>query len=83
LLPSDPLTVTPVALVAATVSVEEVPAAIDAGFAVIVTVGAAAAAVTVTVAVPDPVPAAPVAVAVYVAVAPGWTACVPPLAASV
>ena len=38
--PSDPVTVTLVAFVAVTVNVEEAPAAIDVGLAVIVTVGA-------------------------------------------
>ena len=40
LLPSDPVTVIAVALVAATVSVEAVPAVTEAGLAEIVTVGA-------------------------------------------
>jgi hypothetical protein len=39
LLPSDPVTVTVVAFVAATVNVEEAPAAIEVGLAVMVTVG--------------------------------------------
>jgi hypothetical protein len=39
LLPSDPLTVTLVAFAAVTVNVEEPPAAIDAGLAVMLTVG--------------------------------------------
>ena len=39
-MPSDPVTVTVVAFVAATVNVEEAPAVIDVGLAVIVTVGA-------------------------------------------
>jgi hypothetical protein len=50
-LPSDPVTTTVVALVAATVRVEPVPAEMVVGFAAIVTVGAGGAAVTVTVAV--------------------------------
>jgi len=62
-LPSLPVTVTCVALLAVTINVEEPPAAIDVGFATIVTVGAAPA-VTVTIAVADAVPPAPVAVAV-------------------
>ena len=71
--------VTPVALVAVTVNVDEAPAAIDVGFAVMVTVGAGLA-VIVTVAVAEALPPGPVAVAVYVVVAPGLTDCVPPLA---
>jgi hypothetical protein len=52
--PSLPLTVTVVAFVAATVSVEEPPAAMEAGLALMVTVGAAAAVTeTVAVAVAD------------------------------
>ena len=39
LLPSEPVTVTVVAFVAATVSVDVPPAAIEVGFAVMVTVG--------------------------------------------
>ena len=39
MLPSVPLTVTPVALVAVTVKVEEPPAVIEVGLAVMVTVG--------------------------------------------
>jgi hypothetical protein len=58
--------VTVVAFAAATVSVEELPAAIEGGAAEIVTVGAfgAAPTVTVAVAVAGVVPAAPFAVAV-------------------
>jgi hypothetical protein len=57
--------VTVVAFVAATVNVDEPPAAIDVGLAVMVTVGAAAApTVTVAVAVADVLPDAPFAVAV-------------------
>ena len=52
-----------VALVAVTIRIEELPAAIDVGFAAIVTVGAGFA-VTVTVAVAVADPAAPVAVTV-------------------
>jgi len=64
-LPSEPITVTLVALVAATVSVEDCPAVIDVGLADIVTVGAAVPpTVTVAVAVAGVVPAAPVAVTV-------------------
>jgi hypothetical protein len=79
---SDPEIVTVVAFAAATVSVDEPPAVIEAGFAEIVTVGADAVTVTVAVAVAGDVPAAPLAVAVYVVVAAGLTACVPPVAAS-
>jgi hypothetical protein len=60
---SVPVTVTPVAFVAVTVSVDELPALIEAGLAVILTVGPALAT-TVTVAVAVAVPPAPVAVAV-------------------
>jgi hypothetical protein len=57
--------VTPVALVAVTVRVDELPAAMEVGFALMVTVGAEAVpVVTVTVAVAVVVPPAPVAVAV-------------------
>jgi hypothetical protein len=82
-LPSLPATVTEVAFVAVTVKVEELPAAIEVGFAAMVTVGAGPDAATVTVAVAATVPPAPVAVAVYLVVALGLTACVPPAAASV
>lgn len=57
------MTVTLVALVAVTVSVEEPPAAMEVGLAVIVTVGADDA-VTDTVAVAVADPPAPTAVAV-------------------
>jgi hypothetical protein len=67
-----------VELVALTVNVDEFPAVMDAGFAVMLTVGAAAGT-TVTVAVAEALPPAPVAVAVYVVVAAGVTDCVPPL----
>jgi hypothetical protein len=63
MLPSEPVTATVVALVAATASVEELPAIIDFGVAVIVTVGAGAG-VTVTTAVAVTLPPAPVALAV-------------------
>ena len=65
-------------MVAVTVKVDELPALIDVGFAVMVTVGAGAG-VTVTVAADVVVPPAPVAVAVYVVVVVGLTDCVPPL----
>jgi hypothetical protein len=61
-LPSVPTTVTPVALVAVTVSVEELPALMDVGLAAMLTVGAGV--VTVTDAVAELVPPVPVAVAV-------------------
>ena len=53
-----------VALVAVTVSVEELPCAMVLGLATIVTVGAAALAATVTLTVAVAAPPAPVAVAV-------------------
>jgi hypothetical protein len=62
-LPSVPVTVTPVALVAVTVNVDELPEAIEVGLAVMATVGATAG-VTVTVVPADALPPAPVAVAV-------------------
>lgn len=62
-LPSDPVTVTCVALVAVTVKVEELPAVIEAGSAVILTVGIPGTA-TVTVVVTVVFPPAPVATAV-------------------
>jgi hypothetical protein len=63
---SEPVTVTVVALVAAIVSVDELPTAIDAGLAEMVTVGAVDDGVTVTVAVAVAavVPLAPAAVTV-------------------
>jgi hypothetical protein len=64
-LPSVPVTVTPVALVAATVKVDEFPATIEVGLAVMPTVGAGGVTgATVTVAVAVIFPPAPVAVAV-------------------
>jgi hypothetical protein len=74
--------VTPVAFVAVTLNVEELPVTMEDGFAVINTVGVGLA-VTVTVAVAVVIPPGPVAVAVYVVVAAGVTACVPPLAIKV
>jgi hypothetical protein len=62
-LPSLPVIVTWVAFVAATVRVDELPAVIEAGLAVIVIVGVGAA-VIVTVAVAEALPPAPVATAV-------------------
>ncbi len=79
-----PVTVTEVAFVAATVKVEEFPAVIVLGLAVMLTVGAGApGGVTVTTVVAVVLPPAPVAVAVYVVVAAGLTAWVPPFAWSV
>ena len=65
-------------MVALIVSVDELPAPIAVGLAVMLTVGAGLAA-TVTVAVAETFPATPVAVAVYVVVLDGLTACVPPV----
>jgi hypothetical protein len=80
-----PVTVTPVALAAATVKVEELPDVIEVGLATMLTVGADGpdAGVTVTVAVAVALPPAPIAVAVYVVFAIGLTIWVPPLACSV
>lgn len=79
-LPSLPVTVTAVALVAVTVNRDELPDAMDAGFAMMLTVGAGGnAAATVIVTVVETVPPFPVAVAVYVVVAVGLTDCVPPV----
>ena len=80
-LPSLPLTVTAVALLAVTVNVEELPEVIEVGSAAILTLGAGL--VTVTVALAEIFPSAPVEVAVYVVVAVGFTDCVPPVACSV
>jgi hypothetical protein len=78
-----PATVTDVALLAVTVSVEEPSEVIDVGLAAMETVGAGfVVALTVTVAVEAIVPPAPVAVAVYVVVADGLTDCVPPVVAN-
>ena len=79
-LPSLPEIVTCVELVALTVRLDEFPAGIDEGFAVMLAVGAT---FTVTVAVAVTVPPVPVAVAVYVVVPVGFTDCVPPEAARV
>jgi hypothetical protein len=81
-LPSLPVTVTCVAFIAVAVKVDELPEVIEAGFAVMVIVGAGFG-VTVTAVLADVFPPAPVAVAVYVVVAVGLTACVPPLACGV
>jgi hypothetical protein len=74
--------VTCVAFTAVTVKVDELPAVIELGLAVMVTVGAGFG-VTVTVVLAETVPPAPVATAVYIVVAAGLTACVPPLGCSV
>lgn len=69
-----------VALVALTERVDELPDAIAAGLAVMLTVGGGfVAAVTATVAVAEIFPVTPVAAAVYVVVLAGLTACVPPV----
>ena len=84
MLPSVPLIVTVVALVAITVKVEEPPDAMDVGLAVMLTVGAGGVAgVTVTVVLAEALPPAPVAVAVYVVVTVGLTGWVPPSACRV
>jgi hypothetical protein len=70
-----------VAFVASTVSVEDSPTFIEAGLALILTVGAVAEGVTVTTTFALVVPPLPAAVAVYVVVAAGVTDCVPPIAA--
>ena len=62
-LPSDPVTITAVALLAATVKVDELPTTIDVGLAKMLTVGGLMAA-TVTVAEADTLPPIPIAVAV-------------------
>ena len=59
-----------VALAAVTVNVDDLPDVIEAGLAVMVTVGAG---VTVTVARAEVLPPVPVAVAVYVVVTVGLT----------
>jgi hypothetical protein len=81
-LPSLPVTVTAVALVAVMVSMEELPDVMEIGLARIFTVGAGLG-VTVTVAVAEVFPPVPVAVAVYVVVVVGLTGWVPPLACRV
>ncbi len=82
MVPSDPFTVTWVVLVADTVRVEELPATIVIGLAVMATVGFGFDE-TVTVAVADALPPGPVAFAVYVVVAVGLTDSVPPPTGSV
>jgi hypothetical protein len=72
-----------VVLVAVTESVDELPDAIAAGLAVMLTVGGGVVEpVTVTVAAADTLPETPVATAVYVVVLAGLTACVPPVEVS-
>jgi len=71
-----------VAFVAVTVNVDEAPAAIEVGLAVMVT-AVPELADTVTVAVAVAFPPIPAAVAVYFVVALGVTDCVPPVAARV
>jgi len=71
-----------VAFVAVTVTMDELPAVIEVGFAAMLTVGAGFG-VTVTVAFAVTFPPAPVAVAVYVVVAVGLTDCVPPFGCKV
>jgi len=66
-----------VALAAVTVKVDALPAVIEVGLALMVTVGASDAA-TVTVVFADVFPPGPDAIAVYITVALGLTACVPP-----
>jgi hypothetical protein len=78
LLPSVPVTTTPVAFVAAIVKVELLPTVMVVGLAAMVTVGTVPEP-TVTMAVAVALPPAPVAVAVYVVVALGLTLCVPPV----
>jgi hypothetical protein len=63
-LPLVPVIVTPVAFVAITVKVVELPLVIDVGLALMVTVGAPVPVVTVIVTLAEVVPPAPVAVAV-------------------
>ncbi len=74
MLPSVPVTVTEVAFVAATVRVEELPAVMVLGLALMLTVGdGAPGGVTVTTVVAVVLPPAPVALAVYAVVAAGLT----------
>ena len=77
-----PVIVTMAALVADTVSMDELPEVTDAGFAVMVTVGAVEAA-TVMVEEAVDVPPGPEAFAVYVVVVVGVTGWVPPSAGNV
>lgn len=75
---SVPVIVTWLAFVAVTVKVDEFPEMIEAGLAVMLTVGVGFG-VTVTVALAEVFPPLPMALAVYVVVTAGLTACVPPL----
>ena len=77
-LPSVPLIVTCVASTAATFRVDELSIVIEAGFAVMITVGNGVG-VTTTVVAAETFPPTPVAIAVYIVVFVGLTACVPPL----
>jgi predicted membrane-bound spermidine synthase len=73
--------VTPVALVAATVNVDDPPGLIDVGLAAMVIVGEGVVEdPKVTVVDAEVFPPAPIAVAVYVVVVVGLTDCVPPVA---
>lgn len=76
-LPSDPTTLTSVALDAVIVRIEELPAVIAVGVAAMVTVGGRVG-ITVSVALAEFVPPGPVATAVYVVVAAGLTLWLPP-----
>jgi hypothetical protein len=67
-----------VAFAAVTVKVDELPAEIEVGFAMMLTVGVPAGR-TVTVALAEAFPPVPIATAVYVVVAAGLTLCVPPV----
>ncbi len=86
LLPSVPVIVTWVEFAAVTVNVDDPPAVMEAGLALMLTVGAGVAAgpdaggaVTVTIAFAEADPPSPVAVAVYVVGFAGLTEWVPPL----
>lgn len=71
--PSVPVITTCVALVAATVSIDDAPDVMDVGLAMILTVAGTDAAPTAILAVAVALPPAPVAVAVYVVVVAGLT----------
>jgi hypothetical protein len=84
----DPLSVTVVAFVAVTLTLDELPLAMVVGLAVTVTVGAPVdpfdpPVVTVIITLAEAVPPAPVAVAVYVVAEVGLADTAPPPAASV
>ena len=78
-----PTSVTCVALVAVTVTTEELPLVMDWGLAAMVTVGADVLTVMVIVTLAEAVPPDPVAVAVYVVAEVGLTVMDPPEAATV